>query len=552
MNLPFTLAPFLLVGCLISAASSAEREVRLQSSFEPAFRIEPLVQRFNAPRGRRLDFEFTVETVAKATSLRIRPVAMTQEDNGVIMPDEEAPPPGVMHLETPAAVELQPGEKTIIRGWLQVPTTDANFHSFGVLVKDLGSPTERQRPDGAPDGGSRIGIQFITQYLLRCDISVSNGHSQYVRQLQMERAELLEQNGRPLARVWITNPTDSAIEFSLRAVLNNPRYHSRARKFPLVLPIRANLDGPERSVARILAGARVRMEEVLDETIFPGEHELMVELLDGHRVASKATFPISVHAGDFPAQEVEIIQAGQGVSLEPGQLELSYGRGGKRFLALTVDNSGPDPVRVRLTPETLDGKPCEWFTVRPTDFQLAPARRRTVLVTAGPDRDDTQHRYGTLRAIVDPSDASAEPRPLIVSVLGTADDVPQIEAGELQWQSGEPPAFAVPVTNSGKIHIPLAGTLTLTDTRGRSVTLFAGFGRWLLPGQSKDLRFSLKQPLPPGLWELRTEISAGPDVEPIRLRQVIQIGPAAADFPAENSAGAPQIEGSSEAPSPGL
>jgi hypothetical protein len=546
MKLSSTLIPSLVLGCLVSAASSDDREVRLQSTFEPAFRIEPLVQRFNAPRGRRLDFEFTVETVAKATSLRIRPVAMKQEDNGVIMPDEQAPPPNVMHLETPAAVELQPGEKTVIRGWLQVPSTDANFHAFGVLVKDLGSPAERQRPEGTPDSGSRVGIQFITQYLLRCDVSVSNGHSQYVRQLQLEQAELLEHNGRPLARVWITNPTDGAVEFSLRAVLSNPRYYARGRKFPLVLPIRANLDGPERNVARILAHSRVRMEEILEDTVFPGDHELFVELLDGHRVASKATFPIAIHAGDFPAQDVEIVQAGQGVSLEPGQLELSLGRGGKRFLALTADNSGQAPARVRLIPETLDGQPCEWFAVRPAEFQLEPGRRRTVLVTIGPQRDDTRHRYAALRAFVDPSDAAAAPRRLLVSILGSADDLPQIEAGDLQWQPGEPPAFTVPVRNPGKIHAPLTGTLTLTEPRGRSITLSAGFGRWLLPGQTEDLRFPLKQPLPPGLWELRTEISVDPTLEPIRLRQVIQTGPAA-DIPsggtvAPESAAAVTIE----------
>ena len=527
MNFRLTLLTCIALGGLIPAARAAEREVRVQSTFEPAFRIEPLVQRFEAPRGRRLDFEFTVQTVARATSLRIRPVAMRQEDNGVIMPDEQAPPPAVMHIETPAAVELQPGEKTVIRGWLQVPTTDANFHTFGVLVKDLGSPAERQRPDGDPDGASRIGVQFITQYLLRCDIAVSNGHPHYVRQLQMERAELLEQSGRPLARVWITNPTDGAIEFSLRAVLNSPRYYSRSRKFPLVLPIRANLSGPERNVARILARSRVRMEEILESTIFPGDHELYVELLDGHRVADKATFPISVRAGDFPAQDVEIVQAGHGVSLEPGQLELSLGRGGKRFLALTADNRGNDPVQVQLVSETLDGQPCDWFTVRPSEFQLAPGRRRTVLVTVGSERDGSQHRYAALRTVVHPADDSAEPRRLLVSILGTTEDVPQIEAGELQWQPGDPPAFMVPVRNPGNIHAPLTGTLTLTEPRGRSITLAAGFGRWLLPGRSEELRFLLKQPLPPGIWELRTEISAGPAVESIRLRQVIQIGPAA-------------------------
>ena len=160
------------------------------------------------------------------------------------LPDETAPLADAIRLLSPSAVELDTNEKFKIRGRVRVPHSNSKFHSFGMLVKDLGRTVNRATK--REPCKSRVGIKFVTQYLLRCDISVIGAPGGNVRRLQILSGELVEVQGNPKARVWISNPTDSFLEFEVRCRIAIPESHARRDHFSLVLPVRASIEGPER------------------------------------------------------------------------------------------------------------------------------------------------------------------------------------------------------------------------------------------------------------------------------------------------------------------
>ena len=158
--------------------------VKVEQRVKPAFIINPLVHRLTARRGQLLNYEFDIEANARPTRLEIYPVAMLQQEHGVIMPDPAAVPPGVVQLLTPSTVSLQVGESHKIRCQMRIPPVNAPFLSYGVLVKEL-------PPDETKNGGDatkpNVGIRFLTQYLLRTDIHVLGVPGDSVRNWKWSR-----------------------------------------------------------------------------------------------------------------------------------------------------------------------------------------------------------------------------------------------------------------------------------------------------------------------------------------------------------------------------
>jgi hypothetical protein len=511
-----------LLGWTQAASAQVPLPTRLQTQVRPAFRITPMVHRLEAPRGKLLEFEFEVESLGRPTSLKIRPVGLRQQENGVIMPAEDAPLADAIQMMSPAAVELDAGEKSRIRGRLQVPRSDSTFHSFGILVKDLGRPVDVET--NRESGASRVGIKFVTQYLLRCDVAVTGVRGGDVRRLEILSGELVQALGKPKARVWISNPTDSFLEFGVRCQIAVPESQSRRKPFSLILPVRQNVEGPERYVARILPGSRVRLEEFVPEAIFPGAYDLEVQLLSQGRRELEARFPIVVGSHDFPAQRVAVLPLTAEVSALPAQIELSLRRRGQRYRALTLVNNSPHDVEVRLDVQDHDGSAKDWLLVRPAALTLPSRSSRKALVSIGPSRDFPGNRYGRLNVSLRLANGHAKVEALPVAVLGRGEDMPKLSAGPLMWQ-GEGPrqGFVVGVLNEGDVHLPLNGKLILTGERDRSFELRAGFGRWLLPGQSDDLTFRLPGPLPPGTYRCRGELNIGAGRSPVTLPEAVYV-----------------------------
>jgi hypothetical protein len=341
----------------------------------------------------------------------------------------------------------------------------------------------------------------------------------------MESGELLEKEGRPMVRVWLHNPTDAALEYQMRCRIGNPHVGAKRTAIPLVMPIRATVEGPERVIARILPGSRLRMEDMVPFPIFPGEYVLDVELLDGAHVVTSAQFQVSVGEHEFPAQDATVIQVAQGVTVTPAQIELSLRRGGDRFVAAEFTNSTPRSVDLLLTPQGLGERPFDWLAVRPNTLRLSPGQVRRALISLGPNRDDQTHRFAAIGAQVVSADGEVlGERPLTVALVGRSEEGAKLEVAKIRWDpTGEKPAFVVPVKNSGALHLPLRGQMVLTEEGGQPEEVFAGHGRWLLPGASDELRFPLKSALKAGRFELKLVIESGDPTAPFTFSEILQL-----------------------------
>ncbi|MCA9085612.1 MAG: hypothetical protein KDA81_16240, partial [Planctomycetaceae bacterium] len=335
---------------LIPKASPANptelQAVRVQEQMKPAFLIQPLVHRLAARRGQLLRFEFEIESNARPTRLVIRPVAMSQQEHGVIMPDPEAAEPNVIQVLSASEVSLAKGEKHVIQCQMRIPPGNSPFLSYGVLVtelprQDLGEAKDPNQP--------RVGIRFMTQYLLRADVEVLGVRGDSVSQLELQAGTLTERDGNAIINVFIRNPTDTPMEFQMRTELI-ARETGRRIRSPLWVPVRSNQLPPDRYNTRILAETRLRMEGTLSEPVFSGDYDLKVEVVHQNAVVKEETFPVTIHSGDFPAQDATVVRVARDISIEPPHVELSLRKGGNRLQALTIRNGSQQNVVANIKP----------------------------------------------------------------------------------------------------------------------------------------------------------------------------------------------------------
>ena len=153
-----------------AGAKPGQASVKFTEQVRPAFIIEPIVNRIEARRNKTLKLEWAITCEGAASTLDIFTVALTQDENGTIFPNEKVPAPEELELTTPRTVNLALNEKVVIQGRLRVPNTNSTFHTFGIIVRDAGQLKSKAN-EAQPDG-PRVGVKFVTQYLLRCDISV--------------------------------------------------------------------------------------------------------------------------------------------------------------------------------------------------------------------------------------------------------------------------------------------------------------------------------------------------------------------------------------------
>jgi hypothetical protein len=291
------------------------------------------------------------------------------------------------------------------------------------------------------------------------------------------------------------------------------------------MPIRASAEGQERVIVRILPGSRLRLEEYVPFPVFPGEYMLDVDLLDGAHVVTSARFQVNVDEGAFPAQDATVIRLADGVTVTPAQIELSLRRGGDRFVAATFTNETPSAVDLQLTPQALGERPFEWLSVRPDTLRLSPGQTRRALISLGPNRDDQTHRFAAVGArVVDAEGRVLGEQPLTVALVGRNEEGARLEVAKIRWDpTGARPAFIVPVKNAGALHLPLRGQMVFTAEGGQPEEVFAGHGRWLLPGASDELRFPLAQALKAGQFELKLKIESGDPAAPFTFSEVLQL-----------------------------
>ncbi len=519
-----------LLSCTLASSSAyAQRggagTVTIKETFAPAFRIEPLVNRISGRPGDIIQFRFDIEATNLTNEVSIAPVGLRQELNGLITHDEGAVPTGVITLTTPDRMKLSPDQGTVIEGVIKIPPGNAAYHSFGILVKDLGDGqpiSPRFDADGKPQ--TQAAIRFITQYVLRLDIVVEGARGERLEELLINEVQVAAQAGRPKLQTFIENPTDTTFEFNIRARLRNAPSDHSFKPMRLVMPVRASMENEDRYVGRILPKSRIRMEEMIPDAILGGHYEVDVELLSNDRVLKKRTLPLDVNEADYPAQAVLLAQLAEGLQVTPAQIELSQLRGGQRRLTLSFKNTGKVAHEFKLNALDVEESPLNSVIIQPTEFTLPPGGTRKVSLTLkGTSKFDAPTVYGHIQvATTGQAEGFARTKFLPLAILFGKSQPTRVELSKLRFDpSGNAPTFKVPVTNKGERHMALDARLLIIDEQGNRMSVPGGFGRWLFPAETASLEFRLQQPLSPGEYTLRCELQT--DGPPATVEQTFSV-----------------------------
>jgi mRNA-degrading endonuclease toxin of MazEF toxin-antitoxin module len=504
-----------------STGYAGDRGKPVEAAFRPSFELKPLVQRYEAPPGKVIDFAFDARALGGSTRLQIQPVGLIQNEDGQIEPDEDATPSGLRML-SPAAMDLKASRPGQIRGRLTVPTSGA-FHAFGLLVTDLGPPPDEGR--GKDPEQVSIGVKFVTRYLLRIEVVARGVRDDSALKLQVDEGGLTDMGGLAHAGLLVTNPTNTQFEFQAEGRLYRVGGSALGPSFKLAMPCRNNQNDRHRYHSRLLGHSKVRVRAAVPEPVLPGEYELEVTLKVDGRSISTRRFPVTVTPDMFPAQAAVVASIVQGVSVSPTHLELSLRPRGNRLMAVKIANTTDRPVDVFVQPRAASGTdgPPPWAVVRPDRFQLSAGMTRNVLVTLTNGERFTEHQYARLQVQVSPTDGGAGGQRELPMALITRTETPvKLSLGSVTWDpTPRSWGFEIPVVNEGRIHVPLNGTIKLTDSFGRSVELKGGFDRWLMPGEAGKIRFPFLRPLPPGPYTVQASVVTGG--EPLRVTQEVMI-----------------------------
>lgn len=506
--------------------SRSNREVSVTETFEPAFRIEPLLIKHKGKPNDVVDFKFTIESSNRGTSIEVIPIGLRQEITGQILHDEQAQQTEYVKLVTPKVMQIEPNSPATIEGVVRVPNSDAKFHSFGILVRDLGNAATNSNSVNNQQGQTTsAAINFVTQYVLRVDVELEGIRGESTSQLRISRAEMVPFEGRPMLQIQLDNPSETTFEYQARARLRNSPSDRSFKHLRTVMPVRMTMETEDRYIGRLLGKSSVRMQELLPEAIAGGTYELDVEVLVEDRVIKRATLPVEVDAADYPAQEVLIAQVGQSTQISPAQIELSFQRGGSRRATVLVKNLSRETNIISL--QALDQQQLELtgVTVQPESITLPPLGSRKVTLTLRGQSDEAAFAtYGSL-LVKSESDSRefSESRAIPLAVLYKKSQPAVATIAPLQWDStGKYPGFKTSIRNTSETHLPVQARLSITDENGRRTIVPAGFGKWLMPGETAKLDFRIDRPLPPGNYQLRCDVAQ--DEKPISIQQSFTVG----------------------------
>jgi hypothetical protein len=508
------------------------REISVTETFEPAFKIEPLSRRITGRPSEVIPFEFVIESNDRPAKVEIRPIGLRQENSGQILHDENSAATEHIRLLSPADMQLEPNKPAKIEGVLRIPHSEARHHSFGILVRDIGNAAKNDaglNADGTPK--TQANIQFITQYVLRIDLEIEGVRGDNMQQLNLTTVKMMPFEGRPKVQLTVENPTETTFEFELRTRMRSSPSDRSFKLLKMVMPVRFTMETEERYIGRILGKSKINMEELLPEAIASGSYEVDVELVSENRVQKKATFPITVEAQDFPAQEVLIAQVGQSTQISPAQVELSQQRGGNRRVTVLVKNLGKETNHITLKALGSNDLDMTGVTIQPESFSLAPAGSRKITVSLrSQDTTDEAAIYGKLFVQSKTSDRDhQESRGIPVAILLKKTPSASATLSPLQWDAtGRYPGFRTLIKNTSETHMPLNARLSITDETGRRISIPSGFGRWLMPGESSKLEFRLDRVLPPGNYQLRCDVVQ--EEKPLTIQQTFTVNDYQADL----------------------
>lgn len=507
------------------------KRVSINRRVEHAFRIEPVVQRFKARRGEVIPFTFQVTSTGKTMQVDVSPVQLRQEETGIILHDEHSPPMDGVRFSTPTRFTLNAGETVELKGTVTVPLTKTNYLSFGLLVRDHGVIKENETTD-APAAATQASIRYVTQYVLRVDIETGVVDTSGMDQLVLENATIISKDGMPYVQAYVHNPSDFALECRVRSELaqsntSGTRHRSTLDPVSLFMPARANLNDDDKYLVRMMPHARLRLEAPLETTFINGAYDLSLQVSNGRRTMKERVFQQNLMADRFRALDTKIASLGPGVTLEPAQIELGRVEGTQRMITLQVSNHSESDQQIHLVPRDHLGDPIQRLMLSKSKFEIAAGRTKTIRAMLR-GKSDLSAEWGTLDVIrrdLDSPNEVASAAALPLELVHAERPALQVEAGPLQWANltaGK--GFVMELSNHGQGYAPIHAELLLgRDDGSRPHRMLDGFGRWLAPGQKRELQFFVPDDLVAGKYQVRLQVRSRENVTLKEQVVVLQI-----------------------------
>lgn len=503
---------------------NGERRITLSQTVEPSFHIEPIVHRFEARRGARIPFKFEIKSTGKEMNVAVSAVQLRQEITGIILHDLEGEAPTEMRFTSPTEFKLAQGETHYIQGELTVPLAKSNFLSYGVLVRDNGRVAERQDEASDPNRVD-AGIRFVTQYVLRVDIETGIKDLSQMDHLVFEQGHVVSEKGMPVARTFLVNPTDFAFECGVRGTIESSTT-SRPQPFRMMLPSRENLAGEPQYLVRIMPRSRVVLNAPVDSLLFPGEQSLNVEVTNGRRALVGQSFSVNVRQGAFPALETQLAYLDNELSVQPAQIQVGSIAGSKRTCNLRFTNNSTDTKSVHLGLRDLKGNPLNGLVLSSDTIEVKPGRTKTVRASIRSSSEIDQAKFGTIQVRVSNETGQQDTQTLPLVMLFGEPPIPSIQVGELQSvEKNGHTSFRLAVTNNGKGYVPVHADLKLADGSGRALELADGFGRWLRPGETRELAFYPEMILEAGEYQISLNLQTTAKQDPVTQTLNIKLSP---------------------------
>lgn len=488
---------------------SSAQPITFSDSIQRSFNIEPVVHRFRGRRGEIIPFSFEITSTGKPLNLSVTLVSLRQEESGIITHAINDIPPQHIRFTSETSFSLTPGQSRTLTGEITVPLAKTNYLSYGVLVRDQGDINELTNQTNPNDATTRASVKFVTQYLLRVDLETRGVDLGELDAMKFQQGKVASVNGMPVAEVFLENPTDLALECFVRAEIENAQV-SRAKPFSLGLASRASLHGDERFLVRLMPKSRVRLFAPVSEMLLPGRQNLKVSLLFEHRKLIEEAFEFSVSPGQFPALETKTAHLANLLAAEPAQIELGQTRGARRTVALKLMNNADVEQTLVLEPRDLTGKPLDKLKLSNETLTLAPGRYKNVRVTLEGSGD--QSAFGTIIVLSQNGSEVSQAGQLPVALLFTEPPLPQIDISPMQATTQDDiTGFRVTVSNQGLGYVPIDAELRITALAGGGLSLADGYGRWLAPGETRELKFMPEKRLPDGEYQLNLVVRTTPE-----------------------------------------
>ncbi len=215
----------------------------------------------------------------------------------------------------------------------------------------------------------------------------------------------------------------------------------------------------------------------------------------------KQAFRLLLRRAISPAAGIATVEASHGIQVSPAQVELSLQRGGSRAQVVTLENTGSVATEVELVSQTMDGAAADWIAIRPSKLTLLPGTTRKTSISLSSTGDLNTHRYSRLQIKSTPAEGSPQDStPVVVAALGRA-PLPKTElsAQQMEWddqalvrRSWSPSVIAELCTFRSK------ECWCWGDESAKPYEVRGGFGKWILPGTTEQVRFKVPKNLPPG------------------------------------------------------